>query len=99
MNEYQIQKGIIKTLEFAGWMAWLTHRPGAGYAVTPGQPDLIAVSPEGVVAFIEVKGPRTQIKPIQQAFMDNLEDRGALVFVAGSEQEVIDRLGLPYSKH
>lgn len=106
MNEQQLTKAIIDLLTACGWYVIRTHRPGQ-WATQPGVSDLIAVSSlrakqvgykhfvaNPVVAFIEVKGPRAKLKPEQQAFLQEMSDRGHIAFVADSIETVVDGLGL-----
>ena len=108
MNEQQLTKAIIQLLSACNWYVIRTHRPGQ-FATQPGVSDLVAVSPQrevksykgkshyvtGNIAFIEVKGPRTKLKPEQLHFLEDMRSRGHLAFVASDVETVISELQLP----
>lgn len=92
MNEQQLTRAITDLLQACGWYVIRTHRPGQ-FATQPGVSDLIAVA-KGQAAFIEVKGPRTKIKPEQSAFLAEMQGRGHIAFVADSIEAVVETLNL-----
>jgi hypothetical protein len=76
--ETQIKRMIKQYLNYKGWF----HFPlTAGLGAYPGAPDMIAIK-AGRVVFIEVKTPTGKLSPHQQAFKENIGDRGGNYIVA-----------------
>lgn len=94
MNENELTKGIVKMLRAAGVWCYRTHRP-----LFPPPPENADVSDIcgiylGKPLYIEVKGPRTKIKPGQVTFIENAKEQGAIGFFADSYEVVVEQLGL-----
>lgn len=57
-----------------------------------GTPDLIGYLPDGKFIGIEVKKPGGEVSREQQDFLDDLNNKGGLGFVAYSLDDVVDTL-------
>lgn len=95
MNENALTNEIVKLLRNCGIWCYRTHRP-----LFPPPPENKGVADicgiyQGKPLYVEVKGPRTEIKDYQLTFLRNAIDEGAIGFVADSLDIVIDQLELP----
>ena len=93
MNEKQLTKAVIELLRACGWYVIRTHMPGQ-YAPTPGVSDLIAISPAGRTACIELKGPKAKTSMLQMIFIDEMKSRNTTAFIATDVETVVEELGL-----
>ena len=84
--EQDIQKEIINFLEKKGFLA-IKHN-NIGIYARAGVPDIIACSNQGKFIGIEVKRPGEKPKPIQQAFIDAINNLNGVAFSAVSVEEV-----------
>lgn len=72
MAERNIQQLITDALSLKGWL-WNHNRDSRHTSGRNGLPDIVAVHPKtGQVLWIEVKGPRTPVRPEQQEWLDAL---------------------------
>lgn len=94
MNEKELTKAVIDLLQACGWYVIRTHRPGQ-FATQPGVSDLITVHTNGTVAFIELKGPKTEITKKQELFLAEMKYRGHIAFIASDLKTVKKQLDLP----
>ena len=88
--EQDIQKNIIDFLEKNGFLA-IKHNNMGIYA-RAGVPDILACSNQGKFIGIEVKRPGEKPKPIQQAFLDAINNLNGVAFYAVSVEEVKNKL-------
>ena len=88
--EQDIQKSIIDFLEKNGFLA-IKHNNMGIYA-RAGVPDILACSNKGKFIGIEVKRPGEKPKPIQQAFLDAINNLNGVAFSAVSVEEVKNKL-------
>lgn len=88
--EQDIQKDIIDFLEKKGFLA-IKHN-NIGIYARAGVPDIIACSNQGKFIGIEVKRPGEKPKPIQQAFLDAINQLNGVGFSAVSVDEVKNEL-------
>lgn len=84
--EQDIQKNIIDFLEKKGFLA-IKHN-NIGIYARAGVPDILACSNQGRFIGIEVKRPGEKPKPIQQAFLDAINQLNGVAFSAVSAEEV-----------
>lgn len=84
--EQDIQKEIINFLEKNGILA-IKHN-NIGIYARAGVPDILACSNQGKFIGIEVKRPGEKPKPIQQAFLDAINQLNGVAFSAVSAEEV-----------
>lgn len=84
--EQDIQKDIINFLEKNGFLA-IKHN-NIGIYARAGVPDILACSNQGKFIGIEVKRPGEKPKPIQQAFIDAINNLNGVAFSAVSVEEV-----------
>ena len=88
--EQDIQKSIIDFLEKKGFLA-IKHN-NIGIYARAGVPDILACSNQGKFIGIEVKRPGEKPKPIQQAFLDAINQLNGIGFSAVSVDEVKNEL-------
>lgn len=88
--EQDIQKDILRFLEKRGILA-IKHN-NIGIYARAGVPDLLCCSNEGRFIGIEVKRPGQKPKPIQQAFLNTINNLGGIAFSAVSVEEVEQNL-------
>ena len=84
--EQDIQKNIIDFLEKKGFLA-IKHN-NIGIYARAGVPDILACSNQGRFIGIEVKRPGEKPKPIQQAFLDAINQLNGVAFYAVSADDV-----------
>ena len=95
MLESDIQRDIIKYLESQGYFVFRMNAGKVKYNVKlsfPGTPDLLCLTGEGKLLFIEVKMPGKKLSDIQSKMHLELKKRGYDVIVAYSLEEVITYL-------
>jgi Holliday junction resolvase len=86
MNEQNIQSSIIKWLESQGWLTVKTVVMSKA-----GFPDIIAIK-DGKSVWIEVKAQRGVVSKLQLLRIKQLNDKGAIAFVAYSLDDVKEKL-------
>ena len=77
------------------WAAGQARREG----MTAGAPDLIALWPNGGVAFIEMKSAKGRLQPNQVEMLERLDGYGHSAFVARTADEALEFLracGAPF---
>ena len=90
-SESEIQSEIIKYLELR---QFLVIRMNSGKArnnvrlCPPGTPDLMVVSPSGLIWWIEVKTETGKLRPAQVVMIDDLQNRKQAVIVARNIEDV-----------
>lgn len=74
--EKNVQLVITQALDLRGWL-WNHNRDSRNTSGRNGLPDLIAVNPKtGAVLWLEVKGPKTRVRPEQQEWLAALRTGG-----------------------
>jgi hypothetical protein len=88
MLEAQFKNSVIEIAQRYGWFVhhdlpamnkrgkWATHIQGDS-----GFPDLVLVNPKGVLVFAELKTEIGVVRKTQNAWLDRLEQSGAIVQV------------------
>jgi hypothetical protein len=88
MLEAQFKNAVIELAQRYGWFVhhdlpamnkrgkWATHIQGDS-----GFPDLVLVNPKGVLVFAELKTDIGVVRKTQNAWLDRLEQSGAIVQV------------------
>jgi hypothetical protein len=88
MLEAQFKNAVIEVAQRYGWFVhhdlpamnkrgkWATHIQGDS-----GFPDLVLVNPKGVLVFAELKTEIGVVRKTQNAWLDRLEQSGAIVQV------------------
>lgn len=88
MLEAQFKNAVIEVAQRYGWFVhhdlpamnkrgnWATHIQGDS-----GFPDLVLVNPKGVLVFAELKTDIGVVRKTQNAWLDRLEQSGAIVQV------------------
>lgn len=97
--EKEIQKSIMDYLEAKRVFCWKEHSGGimidGGDRYMPiglkGKSDILGILSGGRFLAIEVKRPSGKVRPEQQEFIDNINSRGGLAFVARSIDDVISQ--------
>ena len=91
MREREIEKKFTDTVKKRGGIAPKFVSPGFD-----GMPDRIVLFPKGKMAFVEVKAPGEESRPLQLARHRLLRRLGFKVFVLDSEDQIdkiIDEIG------
>ena len=98
-SETQIQKAILEYLWFNRILAWrnntggMTDKRGHFYRFgKKGSGDIFCVLPGGKFVSIEVKSAKGRVRESQKEFMKEVNEQGALAFVARSIDDVREKL-------
>lgn len=83
MREREIEKKFTDTVKKRGGIASKFVSPGFD-----GMPDRIVLFPKGKMAFVEVKAPGEQPRPLQIKRMEMLKSLGFLVFVLNDVKQI-----------
>ena len=83
MREREIEKKFTDTVKKRGGIAPKFVSPGFD-----GMPDRIVLFPKGKMAFVEVKAPGEQPRPLQVKRMDMLKRLGFQVFVLDDMKQI-----------
>lgn len=105
--ESDIQKGILEYLEWRRILVWRTNAGSAFRSYTnksgiskmykqtfapPGTSDIIGITNTGLFLAIEVKVPGKEPTEIQTQFINEINEKGGIAFVAHSIEEVQEAL-------
>jgi hypothetical protein len=101
MLEQHIQKQILDYLRYRGIFCWKNTTTGIYVKSrntwitnpSPGVSDILGCLPAGRLLAIEVKAQTGKVSPHQQQFLDEINSRGGLAFVARSVDEVQEQIG------
>ena len=91
MTESEIQKEIMFELRLEGWYVLRLNSGRVHHNVRmcpPGTPDILAVSADGRLIWIEVKTPIGELSEIQIETHEDLEMRNQEVFVMTSAEDI-----------
>lgn len=91
MRERDVEKALVKEVHFRGGMCPKFTSPG-----TDGMPDRIVLMPNGRMAFVEVKAPGKNPRPLQIHRHEQLRLLGFKVYVLdhpGQIKNIIDEIG------
>ena len=96
MLEQHIQKQILEMLRWKGVFCWKNNTAGIYVKArntyipshAPGVSDILGILNDGRFLAIEVKAAIGRVSPHQQQFLDEINSRGGLAFVARSVEEV-----------
>ena len=83
MREKVIEQKLVAEVKKAGGICPKWVSPGFD-----GVPDRIAMFPEGKIAFVEVKAPGEQPRPLQRARHELLRRLGFKVFVLDNVEKI-----------
>jgi len=99
-TEQQIQRAILEFLWAKGFLAFKFNNAGIrkndGSWIptgTKGVSDILGIVPPGRFLAIEVKRPGKKATQLQQQFIDNVNAKNGLAFVAYSVDEAAEKLG------
>jgi hypothetical protein len=97
--EHKVKADIVRFLTRRGFwvlnLATGVTKTAAGQFVSFGEkglPDLIAISTDGRLFFCEVKSLCGRLSPEQSAWIRRMRERGVLIVVARSVEDVADAL-------
>ena len=82
-SEKSIEQTLTKEVKKRGGMALKFVSPGMS-----GVPDRLVLMPGGVIAFVEVKAPGKQMRPLQIKRKRQLEKLGFLVYCIDSKEQI-----------
>ena len=90
MLEKDIEKALVREVKNRRGVAFKFVSPGMA-----GVPDRIVILPGSIIAFIELKKPGEQLRPLQEKRASQLEALGFSVFCIDSKdqiKEVLDEI-------
>ena len=93
MREKSIEEKLVAAVKAVGGVCWKFTSPG-----TAGVPDRIVLMPSGRIAFVEVKTPGKEPRPLQVARHGLLRRLGFKAFVLDSPEQIggiIDAIQTP----
>ena len=83
MRESHIERALTGLVKARGGMALKFVSPGMS-----GVPDRLVLIPGGLIAFVEVKAPGKQMRPLQIKRKRQLEKLGFLVYCIDSMEQI-----------
>lgn len=83
MNEKFIEKKLVEAVKKLGGLAPKFVSPGLD-----GVPDRIVLLPHGVLAFVELKAPGKEMRPLQVRRKRQLEQLGFSVYCVDSLEQI-----------
>ena len=83
MREKSIEEKLVEDVKAAGGVCWKFTSPG-----TAGVPDRIVLMPFGRIAFVEVKAPGEEPRPLQRLRIKTLRRLGFKAFVLDSPDQI-----------
>ena len=83
MREKNIESKLVKTVKNMGGLAPKFISPGLD-----GVPDRLVLLPGGKIAFIELKAPGKELRPLQVRRKRQLEALGFLVYCIDSPEQI-----------
>jgi len=83
MRESYIEKKLVQEVKKRGGLAMKFVSPGLA-----GVPDRIVLMPGGKIAFVELKAPGKQMRPLQVRRKDQIERLGFLVCTIDSPKMI-----------
>ncbi len=97
--EQGIQRAVLSYLRYRGIFCWKNNTAGIVVKArntyipshAPGVADILGILKDGRFLAIEVKSPTGKVSPHQQQFLDEINARGGVAFVARSAEEVTSR--------
>ena len=108
MSELELHYAVAKMLDLLGWQWCHCPNGGKrnpreaaklrGMGVKPGVPDVLVFErwegcgDEGHGVAIELKGPKGRISKLQQQWLERLDERGWLVGVCSTTDEIVELL-------
>ena len=90
MIEKDIEKALVREVRKRSGMAFKFVSPGMD-----GVPDRIVILPGSIIAFIELKAPGKEMRPLQEKRAEQIADMGFPVFCINSMEgvsEVLDEI-------
>lgn len=99
-TEQSIQRAILDYLRYRGIFCWKNNTAGIYVKArntyipshAPGVSDILGILPGGRFLAIEVKAPKGRVSPAQEQFLQTINERGGLAFVARSIDDVEEEL-------
>ena len=83
MREKMIESRLVQEVQSRGGLCWKFTSPG-----TDGVPDRIVLMPGGKIAFVEVKAPGENPRPLQLSRHKLLRRLGFPVYVLDAEEQI-----------
>ena len=80
-----LQPKIIKLLKANGYLVINNHATAIGMR---GVPDLLVISPEGKMTFIEIKYGKDRLSELQKYFIEELKKRNVSVIIARDVSDI-----------
>ena len=87
MKEREVEKDLIKEVKKRGGIALKFVSPGMA-----GVPDRLVLMKDGKLAFVELKAPGKEMRPLQILRKRQLESLGFLVYCIDSKEKIGDVL-------
>ena len=83
MREHEIERKLVDVVKAKGGICWKFVSPG-----TAGVPDRIILMPNGRIAFVELKAPVKEMRPLQVHRKRQLEALGFRVYCIDRKEQV-----------
>ena len=83
MREKNLERLLVRRVTDMGGLALKFVSPGMA-----GVPDRLVLLPDGKIAFVEMKAPGKQAKPLQRLRHEQLRDLGFRVYVVDSKEQI-----------
>lgn len=83
MREREIERKLVDAVKVKGGICWKFVSPG-----TAGVPDRIVLMPNGRIAFVELKAPGKEMRPLQVHRKRQLEALGVRVYCIDRKEQV-----------
>ena len=83
MREREVEKALTKEVKKRGGIAFKFVSPGMA-----GVPDRLVLMKDGKLAFVEIKAPGKEMRPLQILRKRQLESLGFLVYCIDSKEKI-----------
>lgn len=87
MREREIERKLVDAIKVKGGICWKFVSPG-----TAGVPDRIILMPNGRIAFVELKAPGKEMRPLQVHRKRQLEALGIRVYCIDRKEQIAEVL-------
>ncbi|MCD4557188.1 VRR-NUC domain-containing protein [Schaalia sp. lx-100] len=83
MREKDVEASLVRAVREKGGLCWKFTSPSV-----VGVPDRVVILPGRPAAFVEVKAPGRNVRPVQAIRAQQLRERGVKVFVVNDVSQI-----------